>query len=116
MTLAELKKQAAGLPPDQRRLAVPLRGFNFWIRSVLLAFFTCFALLAFSAEDNWPHWRGLRDDGSIEGGKYPVKWDADKVLWKAPLPGKGCSTPIVWNQQIYLTAPVEGVDAVLAFD
>jgi len=67
-------------------------------------------------EENWPHWRGPRDEGSIEGGSYPVKWDADKVLWKAPLPGKGCSTPIVWKHQIYLTAPVEGVDGVLAFD
>jgi outer membrane protein assembly factor BamB len=32
------------------------------------------------------------------------------------LPGKGCSTPIIWNQRIYLTAPTNGLDAVLAFD
>ena len=69
-----------------------------------------------SAEESWPHWRGALDEGSVEGGNYPVKWEADKVLWKAPLPGKGCSTPIVWKHQIYVTAPVEGVDAVLAFD
>jgi outer membrane protein assembly factor BamB len=40
----------------------------------------------------------------------------DKVLWKAPLPGKGCSTPAIWDQRIYLTAPVDGLDGVLAFD
>jgi outer membrane protein assembly factor BamB len=73
-------------------------------------------LLGVAAEENWPRWRGARDEGSIEGGNYPVKWEADKVLWKAALPGKGCSTPVVWKHQIYLTAPVEGMDAVLAFD
>jgi outer membrane protein assembly factor BamB len=71
---------------------------------------------ASAAQDNWPRWRGPRDNGSVESGSYPVKWDAEKVLWKAPLPGKGCSTPIVWNKVIYLTAPVDGNDAVLAFD
>jgi outer membrane protein assembly factor BamB len=68
--------------------------------------------------DNWPRWRGPRDDGSNEGGgAYPVKWDDTAgVLWKAPLPGKGCSTPIVWDRRIYLTAPVDGQDAVVALD
>jgi outer membrane protein assembly factor BamB len=65
---------------------------------------------------DWPRWRGPRDNGSIDGGSYPVRWDADRVKWKAPLPGKGCSTPIVWNRRIYVTAPVDGQDAVLAFD
>lgn len=65
---------------------------------------------------NWPRWRGPQDNGSTEIGTYPVKWDADKVLWKASLPGKGCSTPAIWNRHIYLTAPVDGRDGALAFD
>src|SRR6516162_450874 len=65
----------------------------------------------------WPSWRGPHDNGSNETGSYPVQWDSSShVLWKSPLPGKGCSTPIIWNRQIYLTAPVEGQDAILAFD
>jgi outer membrane protein assembly factor BamB len=65
---------------------------------------------------NWPHWRGPGDNGSTGRGTYPVKWDATNVLWKAPLPGKGCSTPIVWNERIFLTAPSNGLDGVMAFD
>jgi outer membrane protein assembly factor BamB len=65
---------------------------------------------------NWPHWRGPADNGSAGEGTYPVKWDATNLLWKAPLPGKGCSTPIVWNKRIFLTAPSNGMDALLAFD
>jgi outer membrane protein assembly factor BamB len=66
---------------------------------------------------NWPHWRGERDNGSAEAGSYPVMWGADtNLLWKVELPGKGCSTPIVWGKRIFVTAPVEGQDAVLAYD
>ncbi len=72
---------------------------------------------AFAADGNWPSWRGPRNNGSTDAGTYPVKFDADSGwLWKTPLPGKGCSTPIVWNQTIYVTAPVDGKDALLAFD
>ena len=67
-------------------------------------------------EPNWPHWRGPGDLGSTVAGHYPVRWSgASNLLWKAPLPGKGCSTPIVWNRRIFATAPVEGQDALLAF-
>jgi outer membrane protein assembly factor BamB len=66
---------------------------------------------------DWPRWRGPRDSGSAEGAGYPVHWTADNGLaWKVELPGKGSSTPIVARDRILLTAPVQGQDAVLAFD
>jgi outer membrane protein assembly factor BamB len=74
--------------------------------------------LIFAADTpgNWSQWRGAGANGSTAGGGYPVKWDAANVLWKAALPGKGCSTPVVWDKRIFLTAPVKGLDAALAFD
>jgi outer membrane protein assembly factor BamB len=86
-------------------------------RSTLLAFL-CVQVAAAeeNSGSNWPSWRGPLDRGSVEGGSYPVHWSADQVLWKVRLPGKGCSTPIVWNQRIYVTAPVDGHDALLAID
>ena len=69
-----------------------------------------------ASQSNWPAWRGAQNDGSVASGEYPVKWDASSVRWKAPLPGKGCSTPVIWNHQIFLTAPSNGLDAALAFD
>ena len=74
------------------------------------------SLIAATDNANWPRWRGPADSGSTVAGKYPTKWDASEMLWTTKLPGKGCSTPIVWNNRIYLTAPVGGKDAVLAFD
>ncbi len=85
----------------------------------LILFFVAVAQMAVADERrgaDWPSWRGPVDTGSVEGGSYPVEWDADRVLWKVRLPGKGCSTPIVWNRQIFVTAPVDDHDALLAFD
>src|SRR5712672_729302 len=56
-------------------------------------------------QSDWPRWRGPQDNGSTEIGSYPIRWDTNKVLWKVALPGKGCSTPAIWNDHIYLTAP-----------
>jgi outer membrane protein assembly factor BamB len=65
----------------------------------------------------WPRWRGSNDDGTAPPGPAPLTWDATtNVRWKAPLPGPGCSTPIVWSRRIVLTASADGKDAVLAFD
>lgn len=91
-----------------------MRGFTLLTASLLLS------ISAVSAQDNsnWPRWRGPHDNGSTEAaGAYPTNWDANSnLLWKVQLPGKGCSTPIVWNHQIFVTAPTNGLDALLAFD
>jgi len=69
-----------------------------------------------SDNGNWPNWRGPDNNGSITSGNYPVKWDPETVLWKIEIPGKGFSTPVVWNKKIYLTTGTEGLDTVLSFD
>jgi outer membrane protein assembly factor BamB len=70
---------------------------------------------AVEVESDWPNWRGPQDTGSIEIGTYPVQFDQSNTLWRAPLPGKGCSTPIVLDRTIFVTAPVSGNDALLCF-
>ncbi len=65
---------------------------------------------------DWPSWRGPLDTGSTAAGSFPDRLDDATLLWRAELPGRGCSTPIVWKRSIYLTAPVEGRDAMVALD
>ena len=72
--------------------------------------------LAFADSSDWRQWRGPGDNGSTDHGSYPVNFSANNVLWRTPLPGKGCSTPIVLRQTIYVTAPSQGLDALLAYD
>lgn len=83
---------------------------------LLLATTLLLSHLSAPAADNWPRWRGPRDNGTAAPGTYPVTWSAtNHILWRTPLPGKGCSTPAVWGQRIFVTAPVKGQDAALAF-
>jgi outer membrane protein assembly factor BamB len=67
------------------------------------------------AAENWPAWRG--DDGNgVATGKQPPLDLAGKLLWKAELPGRGCSTPIVWDDKLFVTSPIGDEDGLLAFD
>ena len=68
------------------------------------------------AAEDWPSWRGPSHNGSRAGESYPTKWTADKVAWKVALPGKGASSPVVWKDRIFVTAPHRGIDTALAFD
>jgi len=88
----------------------------------IVALFFIFAAASFAEDGNWLSWRGPHSNGSIEEGSYPHAFDADSFTWKAPLPGKGCSTPIVLDDMIYLTSAIDGTDedgatdGLLAFD
>ena len=65
--------------------------------------------------DNWPAWRGSNNKGAATSGQYPANLsDPENLVWKLPLPGKGCSTPIVWENQIIITGPKEAQDTVSA--
>lgn len=65
---------------------------------------------------NWPAWRGEDASGSTTHGNYPSELNQKKnLLWKAPLPDKGCSTPVVWENSVLLTSPINGEDSVLSF-
>lgn len=74
------------------------------------------ALTTAATAANWPTWRGPAGTGSTTVGQPPVKWSVDQPAWKSALPGKGSSTPIAWNNRIFLTTPAGGEDAVMAFD
>jgi outer membrane protein assembly factor BamB len=58
--------------------------------------------------NNWHHWRGPDANGTAPTADPPLVWDATKnVKWKAPLPGKGSATPIVWGNQVFLVTAVK---------
>jgi outer membrane protein assembly factor BamB len=90
---------------------------RFALSVILSLLATSLSLAADADSKSWPRWRGPHDLGSTSQGEYPTEFsDSQNVLWKAELPGKGCSTPAVVGEQIMVTCPVEGDDAVLSFD
>lgn len=60
--------------------------------------------------ENWPCWRGPRGDGTSAEIQLPVEWNGETgegVAWKTGIPGKGHSSPIVWDDTIFLTTCLE---------
>lgn len=54
--------------------------------------------------DNWPAWRGPGGQGFCHEQDVPVTWsDTENVRWKVPLEHQGNSTPVVWDDRIFLT-------------
>lgn len=87
------------------------------MRFSLAAVLFCGLAVAVVQADNWPNWRGPHANGVASGTNYPLVWNnKDGVLWKASLPGKGASTPIVWGDKIFLTCGVEGQNTLLCLD
>lgn len=71
------------------------------------------SVVGVAAAENWPHWRGPRNNGtSLETG-LPIQWSrTENILWRLPLPGAAGATPVVWEDRIFLTS-ADGVDLVL---
>lgn len=55
---------------------------------------------------NWQMWRG-RNNSGMAAGTAPTTWSADKnIKWTADIPGLGHSTPLVWDDRIFVTTAV----------
>jgi outer membrane protein assembly factor BamB len=58
------------------------------------------------AED-WPRFRGLSAGVAADDPALPEMWSAtENVTWKAPIPGIGWSSPVVWGDHVFLTTVV----------
>jgi outer membrane protein assembly factor BamB len=68
------------------------------------------ATTAPAAPSNWPDFRGPTRDGIAPADAAPpTKWsETDRVKWKTAIPGQGHSSPIVWDEQIWLTTALNG--------
>ena len=64
---------------------------------------------------DWPGWRG--DGRGISAQKnLPLTWSEDQgVKWKTPIPGAGHSSPIVWQDRVFVTTAVAGDPNVETF-
>lgn len=81
--------------------------------SLLAKVFFPFALLSVQiglaqAETRWPRWRGPRGDGHSTETDLPVTWNQSAVAWRTALEAEGESSPIVWDNQMFVTATRDG--------
>ncbi len=93
-TIAEAAdEEEAGLVPSGSVDSSPGQSENIQLTSLKVE----------SAAD-WPRFRGPSGMGTSDATGLPVSWGAEEnVAWKTALPGPGASSPIVFDDRIYLT-------------
>ena len=63
--------------------------------------------------DNWPQWRGPSLDGISQEKRLPLLWNRKRnITWELVLPSFSGSTPIVWDESIFLNV-ADGSDLYL---
>lgn len=62
-----------------------------------------------AAADNWPHWRGPGRDGVSGESNLPLRWSpTENIAWKLAMPAWSGSTPIIWDDRVFLNVADEG--------
>ena len=63
---------------------------------------------AMVSAENWPAWRGPQANGVAPGGNPPTEFSEEKnIQWKIKVPGSGSSTPVIWEDQVFILTAVE---------
>ena len=56
----------------------------------------------------WNQFRGPFGNGQAEGANLPTSWsETEHVSWKTPVPHQGWSTPLILDNQVWLTSATE---------
>ena len=64
---------------------------------------------------NWHQWRGPEASGVSKTATPPIKWGEGKnIQWKVAIDGNGSSTPIIWDNKVFMEASLgEGCSPVV---
>ena len=60
-----------------------------------------------AAEQEWTRFRGPNGSGVSDDKGIPTEWSEQDYNWKAKLPGVGHSSPVIWDQKVFVTAASE---------
>jgi outer membrane protein assembly factor BamB len=78
--------------------------------AALASMFSAAAFAAANADStkaNWPRWRGPLANGVAPLAEPPVKWsESENVKWMLRIPGFGTSTPIIWEDQVFILTAI----------
>ncbi|MFO7904572.1 MAG: PQQ-binding-like beta-propeller repeat protein [Planctomycetota bacterium] len=61
-------------------------------------------IMSASAAEYWPQFRGPAGDGHAGNAEVPLHWSETKnIAWKTAIHDRGWSSPVVWDDQIWMT-------------
>ena len=92
-----------------------MRRSRYWFLSLFIVSLSVIMASCNNQEDNWTHFRGSKLDGIATVNKAPVKWTPDSnILWKAEIHDKGWSSPVVYDEQIWVTTASDDGEGLYA--
>jgi outer membrane protein assembly factor BamB len=69
--------------------------------------FTAVLTVSASAIDQWPQFRGPQAGVVADDPALPETWsETENVAWKVDVPGMGWSSPVVWDDHVFLTSAI----------
>jgi outer membrane protein assembly factor BamB len=83
-----------------------------WKHLAILFALAAFVITGWTQQTSWTHFRGDRLDGKSRETQVPVHWnDSTNILWKVGIEGRGWSSPVVYDNQVWITtASAEGTE------
>lgn len=74
----------------------------------VLLFFLFVLFSCNNSTPNWTHFRGSEMDGYAQVNAAPLKWNSNEnIAWKSAVKGTGWSSPVIYDNQIWLTSATE---------
>lgn len=64
-------------------------------------------------ERQWSMYRGHLAAGVLDNANLPDKWDLnnmDNIKWKTTIPGLGLSSPVIWDNRLFITTAISSRD------
>lgn len=77
---------------------------RFWQPSTWACLLILAASWSAATAENWPEFRGSNGTGLSDAIGLPIRWgEQENVRWKTAIHDKGWSSPVVWDNQVWLT-------------
>jgi outer membrane protein assembly factor BamB len=74
---------------------------------VAIAIIALASIASVSASDRWPQFRGASGGVADDDPALPERWsETENVAWKIVIPGLGWSSPIVWDDHVFITTAI----------
>ena len=74
------------------------------MKGFILLLTTLASCLVIEANEQWSQFRGHYGNGIIKSTSAPINWSENtNIDWKTPIHDRGWSSPVIWNDQIWMT-------------
>ena len=74
------------------------------MKGCILLLITVASCVVIEANEQWSQFRGHYGNGIIKSTSAPISWSENtNIDWKTPIHDRGWSSPVIWNDQIWMT-------------